>query len=556
MSWRKVSSCPTDLAGRSGTTGSGRRPGPGRPGERPGPCPSRRTTASSGSAASSPTVADAQVVQPLGGGRTDPPQRLAPAWGGGRPAPRRAAPPPRPGPGCLPLRSATGLAAREASLATSLERPTPTEQSSDSSSTHPGPDAVRRWPRAAPAADGRRSRRGTPRPGRSAPPAAWRTAGSRAAARSPRRSGSSARRRRPRPGRAGGPAPTAWPSGPRRPGPRRCTSHHAPGAAAADDDRLAGQLGVVQHLHRGEEGVHVDVEDGAAPASVAAPTGAPASAPQPPSRSRRNPSAKGTPARRPSSSARRRTTSPAHPPSPANWLRWHSTAATLTSIGRRDVDPDVGLERARQVGRRHLVGRPGLGEVVRQGGGRGQGVEQRPAGGAVVAVVEVVLAEEDGGRVVPEDHVGSDAAGSSRTSSPRSSASVVQLAVGRTRAPDGRRARPARPPRPVPRPAGGPARPDRPIGSVVPRPRRCRPPVDLAPVGGPAGQGATAGHVGVVGMGVDGQHHLGTASTSSAMVTRACPSRHAAPQGRRLGSVVLVRRPTSRWKSPTSSKPL
>ena len=47
-----------------------------------------------------------------------------------------------PGPGRLPARSATGLAAREASLATSLERPTPTEQSSDSSIAHPLPDAV------------------------------------------------------------------------------------------------------------------------------------------------------------------------------------------------------------------------------------------------------------------------------------------------------------------------------------------------------------------------------------------------------------------------------
>ena len=56
---------------------------------------------------------------------------------------------------------------------------------------------------------------------------------------------------------------------------------------------------------------------------------------------------------------------------------------------------------------------------------------------------------------------------------------------------------------------------------------------------GPAGQRPAAADVGVVGMGVDGQddagrllHHL------------------------RLGSVVLVSSPASRWKSPASSKPL
>ena len=36
----------------------------------------------------------------------------------------------------------------------------------------------------------------------------------------------------------------------------------APAVAAADDDRAAGQLGVLEELDRGEEGVHVDVDDG------------------------------------------------------------------------------------------------------------------------------------------------------------------------------------------------------------------------------------------------------------------------------------------------------
>ena len=40
--------------------------------------------------------------------------------------------------------------------------------------------------------------------------------------------------------------------------------HSPPPALAADDDRLAAQLGAARLLHRGEEGVHVEVEDGSA----------------------------------------------------------------------------------------------------------------------------------------------------------------------------------------------------------------------------------------------------------------------------------------------------
>ena len=59
----------------------------------------------------------------------------------------------------------------------------------------------------------------------------------------------------------------------------------------------------------------------------------------------------------------------------------------LDGVG--DVDPLVGLERSRQQHRRHLVRRTGVGEVERQRGRRRHGVEQRRAGDAVVAMVEV-----------------------------------------------------------------------------------------------------------------------------------------------------------------------
>ena len=56
---------------------------------------------------------------------------------------------------------------------------------------------------------------------------------------------------------------------------------------------------------------------------------------------------------------------------------------------------------------------------------------------------------------------------------------------------------------------------------------------------GPAGQGAAAADVGVVGVGVDREDDAGR------LVDHL-----------RLGSVVLVSNPASRWKSPASSKPL
>ena len=81
-------------------------------------------------------------------------------------------------------------------------------------------------------------------------------------------------------GTAAGPAPTAWPSGRRRPGPRRSRRHHAPAAGAADDHRLAGQRRVVEHLDRRVEGVHVDVEDRPRPCTPGAADGSGAGRPR------------------------------------------------------------------------------------------------------------------------------------------------------------------------------------------------------------------------------------------------------------------------------------
>ena len=44
--------------------------------------------------------------------------------------------------------------------------------------------------------------------------------------------------------------------------------HAPPPALAADDDRQAAQLGSARLLHRGEEGVHVEVEDRSADANI------------------------------------------------------------------------------------------------------------------------------------------------------------------------------------------------------------------------------------------------------------------------------------------------
>ena len=93
--------------------------------------------------------------------------------------------------------------------------------------------------------------------------------------------------------------------------------HDAPGPGAADDHGLAGQGGIVEHLDRREERVHVDVQDGGGKSSLShrgstggtprrrrcrpsgpprPPDGAP---PRPPSRPGRRTESGGTPRRRP-----------------------------------------------------------------------------------------------------------------------------------------------------------------------------------------------------------------------------------------------------------------
>ena len=131
---------------RPGQGGQMARRGPGRAG---GP---RRRLGQRGQLADRPDARGRAAARRWPGRRpTAPP----PAAGAGRPARRRAATTHHArAPGRLPSRSAVGLAARDASLATSLERPMPTEQSSDSSSRTRLADARGRWRRAARAAGG------------------------------------------------------------------------------------------------------------------------------------------------------------------------------------------------------------------------------------------------------------------------------------------------------------------------------------------------------------------------------------------------------------------
>src|SRR5438067_9617595 len=67
--------------------------------------------------------------------------------------------------------------------------------------------------------------------------------------------------------------------------------------------------------------------------------------------------------------------------------------------GVGDIDPRVGLHRAREIHGRHLVRRPRVREVVGVPGRRRHGVECRPTGRAVVVVVVVAVAEEHRSRV-------------------------------------------------------------------------------------------------------------------------------------------------------------
>ena len=127
-----------------------------------------------------------------------------------------------PAPGRTPDRLAVGLAASEASLATSLDVATPTDADSPSSSADPPPDLGADRParaeqphRAGHVEEGlvqgdRLHHRRVRREDLVDPPAVLGVAVE------------AGRTRRRRGGTAGGPGPTAWPSGCRTPGPRSC----------------------------------------------------------------------------------------------------------------------------------------------------------------------------------------------------------------------------------------------------------------------------------------------------------------------------------------------
>ena len=172
--------------------------------------------------------------------------------------------------------------------------------------------------------------------------------------------------------------------------------------------------------------------------------------------------------------------------------------------GRRDVDPDVGFEGARHQHGGHLVGRAGLRVVARERSRRGGRIERSHADDPVVAVVEVLLAEEDRGGVGTEDDLGPVTAdgGHQRLAE---LGIVGQLAVGIVEpllaghadqgAGLGRLGRPLDGQGPVV--DGGVGRALASVGAQQD--------VHLAAALGPRGQGPPARHVGVVGMGVDGQ---------------------------------------------------
>ena len=138
--------------------------------------------------------------------------------------------------------------------------------------------------------------------------------------------------------------------------------HHAASPRAAHDDRQAGQGRVVEHLHRGEEGVHVDVEDDPL-TPVAGPPGR--------TRPRRpGPGSGAVGDRSPTEAQPPEPLGEGHPGLPAGILGPESNRRrgplhavgelapvaghrlTLDVDGRRDVHPHVGLQGARQQHRR------------------------------------------------------------------------------------------------------------------------------------------------------------------------------------------------------------
>ena len=141
----------------------GPRPGPGRPAGGRGRRPTTRHNVSSGMAARSPTVVTPRASRrrPVAGptphrARTGRGWRKASSIGGQDHHDARAR--------TRSLqRDAVGLAAREASLAISLVRATPTAQSRCRSSRTASSDRRARWWAVSPGSDGPRPRRGTPR---------------------------------------------------------------------------------------------------------------------------------------------------------------------------------------------------------------------------------------------------------------------------------------------------------------------------------------------------------------------------------------------------------
>ena len=323
-SWLKVSSCPIDLLGRFGLTGSGSSPRASAARWAPLALPSRRTSVSSGRAARSPTVRTPRSCRRFAvAGPT--PQSASTSWACRNSSSSAGSTRKTPGPGSSPARLARGFAAREASLAIILERPMPTAQPSPSSSRTRRRRSVRdlggRPEQAHRAghvherlveADRLHHRRDV------AQDLVQLCAHLGVAAVAPRQEdGVGAELAGPH-GRHG----RVHAVGAGLVGAR---GHHAAGAGPAHDHRLAGQRGVVEHLDRREERVHVDVEDGRDRRSLrwrlrhrGSTGGTPRRRPRRPSGPPRPPG--GAPPRPPSRSGRRTGSGGTRRPPP--WSRW------------------------------------------------------------------------------------------------------------------------------------------------------------------------------------------------------------------------------------------
>ena len=410
MSVAKVSSCPIDLAAWSATTGRGSSPR-ARPARW---APERRAQiAFEGAGRKGGDVADggdAEGVEAPAGHRPDSPQRPDRQADGGSRAPPRAATTttPRPGPDSGPV-GAPAWPPSDASLAINLRAATPTEQESSSSSAHPLADGF---------GDGRAVSQQLARSGHVQEglvegdaldqrrhdledgvqaPALLHVAVEPSVGEDGRRAQAPGHRRRH--GRVDAEHTGLIGAG----------GHHAAPSAATDDDRQTGQGRIVEHLHRGEEGVHVHMEDDPVGGTRRLPVTGPARGDRPVShRAAADGNLRQRP-RRPAGRHPRRSAAPPSSPTPPrrgtgcdDSRRRRPSASTVVVIsthtsGSRVPDSNTVCD---------LVGRPGFGEVVGQCGGGGDGVEGRPSGHAVVPVVEVLLSEEDGRRIGTEHDLG------------------------------------------------------------------------------------------------------------------------------------------------------